>query len=140
MKNLIQKYLKTFTIIGACSFIIACGGGGGSSDAPTSRSDNKEINAPGESQVELSWYIPDARENGEDLEVYEIDGYRIYYSTADTSVQEGEIVTINDPQTTEYTFESLPSGDYRLAIATVDTQGLQSALSEEILVAIPWLK
>lgn len=131
--------IKSLSMIIFCFMVVACGGGGGTSTGTTdiSRSDTKSAVGNSDSEVQLSWYIPDSREDGSDLEVYEIDGYRIYYSTTDTSIDEGESIEVNDPQITDYSITGLPSGDYRLAISAIDTQGLESRRSSEIIANIP---
>ena len=126
--------------------LIACGGGGGASSETASPSDtssesssgnNGPSNSPDSPVLELSWHMPDARENGEDLKAYEINGYRIYYTSSDIAMVQADRIDIGDAQTTDYAFTSLDSGAYRLAIATIDSQGIQSELSEEITASIP---
>jgi hypothetical protein len=138
------KSLKALTVSCICCILIACGGGGGSStetggNASTDTGGNSADNSnPSNSpDLELSWHMPDAREDGDDLEAYEINGYHIYYTNSDIPMLDADVITISDAQTTNYSFTDLQSGNYRLAIATVDTQGLQSALSDEITTRIP---
>lgn len=140
------KSLRSLAAISVCCLLIACGGGGGSPTSETgmSRADSSSTpdssnpnNSEELSGFKLSWLIPDSRANGKDLEPYEIDGYRIYYTDSDTPMAEAEVIAINDPQITDYTFTNLPGGSYRVAIATVDIQGMQGALSGEIVANIP---
>jgi hypothetical protein len=138
------KSLKVLTASCICCTLIACGGGGGSSTeagmAPISGNspDNSSpSNSPDLPDLELSWHIPDAREDGTDLYTFEIAGYLIYYISSDAPMEQANAIIIDDHLTTDYTLEDLPSGNYRLAIATVDTQGMQSALSDEITAIIP---
>jgi hypothetical protein len=128
MEYLTLNSLKALAVSYICCILIACGGGGGNS---------ADGNNPELPDLELSWYMPDARENGEDLEAYEINGYRIYHTSSDIPMLDADVISISDAQTTDYTFTDLESGNYRLAIATVDTQGILSALSDEITARIP---
>jgi len=43
-----------------------------------------------------------------------------------------EVVEIDDPSMTSYNFEYLPSGTYHFAIMAVDSDGLESLLSEPV--------
>jgi hypothetical protein len=134
------KSLKALTVSCICCILIACGGGSGSS-TETGGGNSDGSSNPGNSTdlpaLELSWFIPDAREDGTDLYAYEISGYHIYYTTTDAPMEQADVIAIGDAQTTDYSFTNLPSGNYRLAIAAVDTQGIQSALSDEITARIP---
>ena len=134
------KSLKALTVSCICCILIACGGGGGSSTETgggNPADSNNPSNSPDLTVLELSWLIPDAREDGTDLYVYEISGYNIYYTSSDAPIEQADVIAIADSQTTDYSFTGLPSGNYRLAIASVDTQGLQSAISEEITARVP---
>jgi hypothetical protein len=141
MEHWVSSTVKSLLLVATCTIMIACGGGG-SSSASSDIARQPTTNSPGtsplnDSELQLSWYIPDARENGDDLEIYEIEGYRIYYAAADSAIEDGNQVDIDDPQTTDYSITGLPSGDYRLAISTIDTQGLESSLSPEIIASVP---
>ena len=129
------KSLKALAVSCICSILIACGGGGSSTETGGDRSNPS--NSTDLPVLELSWLIPDAREDGTDLYAYEISGYHIYYTSTDTPMEQADVIAIGAAQTTDYSFTNLPSGNYRLAIAAVDTQGLQSALSDEITAIIP---
>jgi hypothetical protein len=139
------KSLKALTVSCICCILIACGGGGGSStetggNSPTEAGGDNSADSSNPSNspdLELSWLMPDAREDGQDLEAYEINGYLIYYTSSDIPMLEADSITISDAQTTDYSFTDLQSGNYRLAIATVDTQGILSALSDEMTARIP---
>jgi hypothetical protein len=51
-------------------------------------------------------------------------------------LSEADAITIDDAQTTDYSFTDLANGNYRLAIATVDSSGIHSALSGEITAEV----
>ena len=131
------KSLKALTVSCICCILIACGGGGGSSTEDGGGNSADSSNPSNSPALELSWLIPDAREDNTDLDAYEISGYHIYYTSTDAPMEQADVIAIGDAQTTDYSFTNLPSGSYRLAIAAVDTQGLQSAISDEITARIP---
>ena len=92
--------------------------------------------APVARDVELSWFIPDAREDGSKLEVYEIGGYVIYIADNSTAIEQGQVFDIADAQTTTYTLYSLPQGQYKVAIGSYDNDGLYSQLSDPINITV----
>lgn len=77
--------------------------------------------------AELSWFIPDSREDGTYLPVYEISGYEVRYSTDNGATY--KTITINDAQTTDWRVENLAAGTYLFSIATIDTDGVHSQFS-----------
>ena len=74
--------------------------------------------------ISVSWLIPDSRESGEALELYDIAGYEILYKAEAESLFTSEI--INDPQITEYQIKGLQPGNYEIKIASIDVDGLYS--------------
>ncbi|MES2676656.1 MAG: hypothetical protein V4660_20635 [Pseudomonadota bacterium] len=73
--------------------------------------------------VQLLWSAPDARENGEYLDITEIGGYEVRYKLkADTNYTN---IVINDGFTDAYYFNYL-KGDYDFEIASFDKTGLYS--------------
>ncbi len=84
--------------------------------------------------VTVSWMPPTEREDGSTLQNDEIDLYRIYYGLASESGYSGTLDisgTLSD-----IVVEELETGEYKFAISTIDVSGLESALSEEHLIAI----
>jgi hypothetical protein len=92
---------------------------------------------PVEKDVTVSWIIPDSREDGSDLQLYEIGGYIIYITYGETPIEEGLLVDIIDGQTTDYTFQGLQAGDYKVAIRSYDTNGVYSEQSGVVAFTIP---
>ena len=80
--------------------------------------------APSMATVTLSWIMPDTRENGESLELYEIGGYEIMYKKSGDELYFSE--TINDSNTTDHVLEELEPGEYEFKVAAFDTDGLYS--------------
>lgn len=70
----------------------------------------------------LEWTPPNARENGQYLELSEIGGYEIRYRRANESRY--QTVTI-EPEATRHTFTDL-QGEYEFEVAAFDTDGLYS--------------
>ncbi|MBT8121267.1 MAG: fibronectin type III domain-containing protein, partial [Gammaproteobacteria bacterium] len=78
----------------------------------------------------LSWTAPTTREDGTAIALSEIGGYRIYYGDAPGNFT--NTVDIADGSVTTATVSDIPSGDYYVAMSTVDTGGNVSALSSAV--------
>ncbi|KZY29501.1 MULTISPECIES: hypothetical protein [unclassified Oleiphilus] len=100
----------------------------GSSDATDGQEQEASLGA-----IEFSWAYPSQRADGSDFEVYEIQGFRIYQVAGN-----GEVDTVHevDGLDTSYIVTELADGDYHFAITVVDTDGLESDLSDSISVTI----
>ena len=73
--------------------------------------------------VELYWEVPDARENGDHLDITEIGGYELRYKRkADSNYTR---VQIADAYIDTYYFDYL-QGEYQFEIAVYDKNGLYS--------------
>lgn len=79
------------------------------------------------SSIELSWDIPQAREDGSALDLYEINGYVIAYGTDQNDLSNQ--VTVDGASVQSKIVENLVNGTYYFAIATVDSDGVQGAYS-----------
>lgn len=157
---------RLITVISLTTLLVACGGGGGGSDSknePTSESggNNQPPTEPAPTEptptepqpteptprptpdpdplksVTLSWSIPDSRTNGDPLPIGQIGGYEVYYFKEGSSQGEGETIVITDPSTNETTTPGLVAGTYYFAIASYDTSGLYSEISDYISASIP---
>jgi len=79
--------------------------------------------------VQLSWDTPLKRDDGTDLELYEINGYVIRYGTNTSSLdQQVNVLGVE----TGVLIESLVTGTYYFSIATIDSDGVQGAYSAQI--------
>ena len=86
---------------------------------------------PANLTVTLSWSAPTTRLNGDPLTVAELAGYAIYYYL-EGAEEDGEVVSISNPGTTSQSITLSASGTYNFAIATIDTDGLESDMSTPI--------
>jgi hypothetical protein len=86
------------------------------------------------SSIELTWDIPQAREDGSDLSLGEINGYVIIYGT-DVNNLDSQLVVEGASNTMTQLLDLAP-GTYYFAIATVDSDGVQGAYSDVIQQAI----
>ena len=84
--------------------------------------------------VELSWGIPFERENGDALELYQIDGYMIAYGSSDSNLDSE--VFVSGALVVNYLLENLSTGTYYIAIATIDSDGVQGAYSNTIIKTV----
>ncbi len=84
--------------------------------------------------LQLSWDIPSHREDGSELPLYEIDGYRIEYGYSPNQYS-GQVL-INEATTTSYLLEDLSSGTLYLRIATIDSDGRLGEFSAPISVSL----
>ena len=97
--------------------------------ATTSRSIvvNRESGQAG--SATLSWAAPTARTDGSPLT--NLAGYKIYYGRM-SGIYDYQI-DINNPAVLTYLVENLVSGDWYFALAAVDSAGLESDRSNEVL-------
>ena len=111
-----QKCILTFLVV----FLTACSGGDGGTGLGS-----------GSGSGTLSWTIPTEREDGKDLPLDQIGGYRIYYGLV-----EGDYlghIDISDNLADEYLVEGIPSGKYFVVMTTVDIDGRESMRSAPAL-------
>ncbi len=119
MKRLTTLFLVIVTTI----VLTACGGGGGDSS-----SDNRDTTtAPTTGRVLLSWVAPSTRADGSYLPLTELEGYRIYYGTSPSNLN--MLIDLNDDSITEYSVDTLPSGNYYFSVTTYDVNGAESGFS-----------
>lgn len=78
--------------------------------------------------VQLSWTAPTTRANGTALPSSEIAGYEIYMATS-TSGPFNTVVTV-DGNVTRAIVKDLAPGTYYFGITTLDTNGLESTMSQ----------
>ena len=86
------------------------------------------------SSIELTWDIPESREDGSDLSLGEINGYVIAYGT-DVNNLSSQLV-VEGASNTMTQLLDLASGTYYFAIATVDSDDVQGAYSSVIQQSI----
>lgn len=80
--------------------------------------------------VNLSWTAPTTREDGEILELSELEGYRIYYGTDSNNLI--PLVDLNDSSITTHSITDLITGTYYFAVTAYDYGGLESGFSEVV--------
>lgn len=88
------------------------------------------INANSSFSVVLNWDIPSLRDDGADLEVFEINGYVVAYGLSAQNLNSS--INIMDAEQTTAIVDGLSSNTYYFAIATIDSQGLRGAFSNII--------
>lgn len=105
---------------------------GGSSATSTTASVAVAANSAGMAQI--SWNRPTARVDGSNLADSEIAGYELFYS----ATAGGEMTPLTSLSANEQSIvvEELGAGTHYFALSTVDTSGLESALSAKFSVTI----
>jgi hypothetical protein len=84
--------------------------------------------------ISLSWDMPQSREDGSALEIYEINGYVIAYGSDANNLS--TLITVPGASETSAQLDDLASGAYFFAIATVDSDGVQGTFSTTIELSI----
>ena len=79
--------------------------------------------------ITVSWVAPAEREDGSALSMAEIAGYRVYYG--DSQGNYTHEVAIDNGNTMSVTLHNLAAGTYYIVVTTVDTDGRESAFSQE---------
>lgn len=77
----------------------------------------------------ISWAAP--TENEDDGPITELAGYVIYYGTH--AGQYSNMIVIDDPETTSYEVENLSPGTYYFALTAINTDGLESTMSNMVV-------
>lgn len=124
----LQRHLRNTILTWVLSLsplmIVGCGGGGAAQQAATG----------GEYRsARLFWTIPSSRVDGSDLELYEIETFRIYHTTENGSVE--EVLEVPGDET-ELDLSALAAGTHLFAITVVDSNGLESDFSETVTKTI----
>jgi hypothetical protein len=83
--------------------------------------------------VRLTWDYPQYREDGSDLEIHEIQSFRVYMVS-----EEGDVGMMHevDGLDTSYDYGNVAQGAHYFVITTVDIDGIESDFSEMINVSI----
>ena len=121
-----MKKLTTLLLVMTISLLLtACGGGSGSSS-----SDSRTTDSTSSGQGMLSWIAPSTRADSSYLSLNDVEGFRVYYGTSASDL--ALLVDLNDNSITEYTPDTIPSGNYFFAVTAYDTDGNESGLSNVI--------
>lgn len=114
-------------VLAAALFVTGCGGGGSmSASAPaagTATSPTSAITAPG--KATLSWTAP--IENTDGTALTNLSGYKIYYGMTQNNLDSYQ--TIPNASVTAFIVENLTVGTWFFAVAAVNSQGMESAIS-----------
>jgi hypothetical protein len=89
---------------------------------------------PTSGDLALSWSAPATRTDGTPIALSEIGGYRIRYGSAHGSYT--NTVTLNDGSLQSTTLNNIPAGTWYLVMTTLDTRGLESASSPEVVKTV----
>lgn len=87
------------------------------------------VDAIANSAFSVGWTPPTEREDGSALDG--ISGYRIFYGRQ-SGVYENRTL-VNQGGITEYTVDNVSSGTWYVAVTAIDNNGLESALSNEVI-------
>jgi imidazole glycerol phosphate synthase subunit HisF len=72
-----------------------------------------------------------SRTDGTALSLADIDGYRIHYGPS--SGKYPDTANVTDGSAQSITVTDVPAGEYHVVMTTVDTDGLESGYSSEII-------
>lgn len=133
-----MKYLTTVTTIALSLALGACGGGSskstGSGGPDRITGPTPPVTGPTPPQsttAHISWAIPTSRENGEALNLSDIDGYSIKYrKLGDETYQQVYVKDINN--TSSYAIEVEAGNSYEFMMATKDTDGVLGKYSAPV--------
>jgi hypothetical protein len=87
--------------------------------------------------LQIVWQAPSVREDGSALVGSDIAGYEIYYtSIAPDNTTVDQFIEVGSADKTSYIMEQVPAGEYHFAIATVDTTGVKSSISDVVTTVV----
>jgi len=130
LKTSLTKYLVPLVVIFQ---ITACSSEENFNGSVSDGSTSGGVNGISTS-MHVSWVAPAERDDGTGLSLSEIAGYRIYYGTTQGDYQNH--ININDGSAAHVTLDNLDSGVYYVVLTTIDTEGLESTFSSEIVKTI----
>jgi hypothetical protein len=122
-----MKKLTALLLVSIVTLLLTACGGGGSDANSDDRNTPTGGGATTNGRLVLSWIAPSSRTDGSYLPLTELEGYRIYYGSSANNLT--MLVDLNDKDITEYTVDSLPSGNYYFAITVYDQNGIESGFS-----------
>ena len=95
---------------------------------------NENTTIVSEAQI-LNWTAPVAREDESSIAMSEISSYRIYFGTETGNYSQS--IEVNDAYIDAITLDELnTAGTYYIVMTTIDTDGRESAYSEEIVLNV----
>lgn len=97
-----------------------------SNDSLSETSDPATLTVEVDQEARLAWTAPEVREDGSQLIISDIQGYRVYHSTEDGALEEAYDLPAD---TQELLLSELNPGTHYFAVTTVDINGLESNLS-----------
>jgi hypothetical protein len=114
-----------FLLLAACS---SGGGGGDGSDSGVPAISELAI-GDGEFSLQLSWEETNQREDGSPIG--DTLSYRIHYSFGSSGEQVAEVGAVNS-----VLLLGLQAGEYSFAVSSVDSSGMESGLSERVVIIV----
>lgn len=114
----------------------ACVGDANNCNSSSSVGENTSDTGAGNpvDSISLSWVAPSQRDNGDSISMSEIAGYRIYYGTVQGAYEHQ--IEINSGSIDQATLDDLSGGTYYMVVTTIDTDGRESAYSDELEATI----
>jgi len=88
----------------------------------------------GKKALKVSWNAPLKREDDSTLDLIEIAEYRVYYGNKTGDYD--NVIVVDGNSTFEAEDPSVPKGTYYVAVTAIDSDGLESGYSQEIVVTI----
>lgn len=132
----LQRHLRNTILTSVLSLsplmLVGCGGGSSTSSTAQQVAAEEVVDSAAHEErcsAKLSWSLPSTRADGSDLELYEIETFRIYHTTEDGSVE--EVLEVAG-DVTELDIFSLKLGTHLFAITVVDNNGLESDFSDTV--------
>lgn len=125
-----RKLLQILILSAILALLSACGTDESSSSATTTSSQS----ISGTDSVNLKWLPPTTRADGTYLPARELAGYRIYMGTSRTNL--APIVDLVNDNLNEHLVKDLGQGSYYFAITAYDTDGMESNMSQVVLITL----
>ncbi len=134
MRNLLQ----IMVLIVMLALLSACGiNDETSSSANTSFQTvdtDTDFSGTGTESVSLRWLPPTTRSDGSFLPANELAGFRIYMGKSKDNL--APIVDLINDNNNEHVVENLSQGSYYFAISAYDSEGMESSMSQAILITL----
>ena len=135
--SLCFKYLLTLTFIFSLAACSVSQPEAKLSDNPvsdTGSASSTELGDSSQKALKVSWNAPLKREDNSTLNLIEIAEYRVYYGIKTGNYD--NIIVVDGNSTFEAKDSNVAKGTYYVAVTAVDSDGLESGYSQEIMVTI----
>jgi fibronectin type 3 domain-containing protein len=133
MLSSMRRLFQILAIVVTLVLLNACGIKDSSRNTSTSSQTTNDTTGAANS-IDLAWIAPSTRADGSYLNARDLAGFRIYMGTSSNTLS--PIVDIVNDNNYQYQVQNLTAGSYYFAITAYDQSGVESSLSQVMLIKL----